>query len=359
MSDNYAIDSHKLMLHPSRVHQWLEAEGNWEKAKKIYPLYVEISPYGGCNHRCDFCALDFMGYKNIAIDIDIMKKMFDSMANKGVKSVMFAGEGEPLLHPHLDQAVEYATQLGIDTSLTTNFVPFKEKKIEVFVRDCKWIKVSLNAGSRQNYAKIHQTQEEDYDRVIENLQKAVALKKEHDYSCTIGIQMVLLPENKDEAVSLAKTAKSIGVDYLVIKPYSNHPQSLQNREIDYKSLVSIKKELDAIDFNVIFRINAIEKEITQKSNYKRCYSTPYFWGYVSSNGDVYGCSVYLTDDKFCYGNINENSFEAIWESDKRKKSLEFVSNELDISECRVNCRMNNINEYLWRLRHPQDHDNFI
>jgi len=44
MSDKYSIDSHKLGLHPLRVSKWLEAKDDWDKLKKIYPIYVEISP---------------------------------------------------------------------------------------------------------------------------------------------------------------------------------------------------------------------------------------------------------------------------------------------------------------------------
>ncbi len=54
--DEYGIDSHKLMFHVPRVNDWLQG-------KTVYPIYIEIAPAGGCNHRCTFCAVDYIGYK--------------------------------------------------------------------------------------------------------------------------------------------------------------------------------------------------------------------------------------------------------------------------------------------------------
>ena len=51
--DKYRIDSHKLIYHVDRVHAWQQGEN-------VYPIYMEISPAGTCNHRCTFCALDYM-----------------------------------------------------------------------------------------------------------------------------------------------------------------------------------------------------------------------------------------------------------------------------------------------------------
>ena len=364
MSDKYNIDSHKLILHPTRVSKWYEAEDDWKKLKKIYPIYVEISPYGGCNHRCTFCALDYMGYSNIALDFDILKNSIINMAQKGVKSLMFAGEGEPLLFKNLDLIVEHCSKVGIDSSLTTNFVPIRKNNVEKFVQNCSWIKVSLNAGTKQNYAKIHRANEQDFDTVIQNLKDAVAYKKQNNLKCTIGVQMLLLPENKDEAVILAKTVKDIGVDYLVIKPYSQHLSShtTQYENIDYSKMLDIEEEVCSVsgeNFSVIFRVNTMKKYVQKQQSYAKCYSTPFFWGYIASDGKVFGCSAYLGDDKFCYGNIYDNSFEQIWESKQRKNSYDYIINELDIKNCRVNCRMDEVNRYLDRLKNPQDHDNFI
>ena len=38
MSDKYRIDSHKLIYHPKRVAEWIDAKGEWDKEKKIYFL---------------------------------------------------------------------------------------------------------------------------------------------------------------------------------------------------------------------------------------------------------------------------------------------------------------------------------
>ena len=69
MSDKYGIDSHKLAYHPQRVSSILNAGDNWNKAKSIYPIYMELSPIGACNHRCTFCAVDYLGYNPVKLDL--------------------------------------------------------------------------------------------------------------------------------------------------------------------------------------------------------------------------------------------------------------------------------------------------
>ncbi|HEY3327331.1 MAG TPA: radical SAM protein [Novimethylophilus sp.] len=366
MSDTYGIDSHKLMYHPIRTAQLLQVGNDWEKAKEVYPIYIEISPVGACNHRCTFCAVDYIGYQSVMLDTDLLKRRLAEMGALGVKSVMYAGEGEPLLHKKIDEIVVATKQAGIDVAFTTNGVAMNERFLQTLPH-ISWIKVSFNAGTAASYARIHRTKAADFDRVINNLKRTVELKKSQNLGCAIGMQSLLLPENMDEMEALARICRDeIGLDYLVIKPYSQHlfSETRAYNEVDYSGLLPLGEKLAAYNtdsFQVVFRSNTMQKTISKESaRYPRCYATPFVWAYMMANGAVYGCSAYLLDERFEYGNINRNSFKDIWQSEKRRESFNFVRNELDIKECRLNCRMDEVNRYLYRIdQNLVPHANFI
>jgi len=67
----------------------------------------------------------------------------------------------------------------------------------------------------------------------------------------------------------------------------------------------------------------------------------------------------LGNENFNLGNINDSSFSVIWEGEGRKHNFLHVRDELSIENCRKNCRMDEVNRYLWELKHPSPHVNFI
>ena len=346
---NRYIDSQKLVFHPRRVAQWDEAD-DWEKAKEIFPLYVEISPVGACNHRCTFCAVDYIGYKAVMLDGVILRKRLSEMAQLGVKSIMFAGEGEPLLHKETNANVLSAFHNELDVAFTTNGV-LLNKLQELNL--CKWLRVSLNAGTAQTYARVHRTKMEDFNTVIKNLEHAVKRKG----TCDLGAQIVLLPENVHEVRRLYEICDDIGLDYLIAKPYSQHKKSethVYEGEHPWDDFLDFKSQTGHCEF--IFRRDSAH---THEITYDKCHATPNFWAYIMATGDVYSCSAYLLDERFNMGNINEHSFKAVWQSKKREANWEFVRNALDIHECRVNCRMDKVNRYLTEFREMEFDKNFI
>ena len=94
------------------------------------------------------------------------------MGGLGVKSIMYAGEGEPFLHKDFTDLVIHTKQSGIDTAITTNGVLMTPANSDKILNATEWIKVSCNAGTPETYAKIHQAKPGDFDRVIANMKYA-------------------------------------------------------------------------------------------------------------------------------------------------------------------------------------------
>lgn len=354
--DRLRIDDHKLMYHVHRVNDWLSGG-------LVYPIYVEIATSGTCNHRCTFCALDYLGYQRRFLDTQVLRARLTEMADRGVKSVMYAGEGEPLLHKDIGEIILFSKSAGLDVAVTTNAVLLRERLVDQVLGAITWIRASIGGGTAETYSSIHRTRAEDFNRVLTNLAYAAKVKSKNKYDCTLGAQLLLLPENYQEAGILAKTLRDIGLDYLIIKPYSQHPLSLTRTYSDlrYGNYLRLRDDLQEYNhngFQVVFRLDTMQKLDELDRGYARCYGLP-FWAYIDAAGNVCGCSAYLGNEALQYGNINEHTFSEIWEGGTRLRSLHWTEDELDIAQCRQNCRMDKINQYLWELRNPPEHVNFI
>jgi radical SAM protein with 4Fe4S-binding SPASM domain len=185
-------------------------------------------------------------------------------------------------------------------------------------------------------------------------------KKKNKIKTTIGIQFLLIDDNEKEAEEIAKICKDLGVDYLSIKPYSHHPKSLNNFEIDYKKCSELKKNImkyASEDYKILYRSNAMDY-LEYNKDYCNCNGLDFF-SLIDAEGNVIPCNLFFTgNDENSYGNINNQSFEEIWTGEKRKQINEKINKNLK-EKCRLGCRLDSINKYLHRLLYPCEHDNFI
>src|SRR3989338_10371059 len=138
MSDKSRIDGQKMDLHPARIAAWLAAKDDWDKAKDIFPMYMEISPIGVCNNECTFCSVDYMLDREDAprLEYTVLERALTDMAQQGLLSAMFAAAREPLLYKNkatgktLADVIVHADTVGVDTAITTNAVLLTEKFAE-------------------------------------------------------------------------------------------------------------------------------------------------------------------------------------------------------------------------------------
>lgn len=353
MAEDIRIDSHKLIYHPERVARWLRGE-------LIYPIEIEIGISGACNHRCVFCAVDYMGYQPRMLDADVLMRNLEVLGKKGLKSVIYAGEGEPLLHPSAPDIFVRTKAAGIDVAASTNGVLFTRAKLEACLQSLTWVRYSIAGATDATYEKIHQCAPGDLQRALANMAEAVEVKCARGLGVTLGAQLLLLPENKDEVVTLAKTVRDIGFDYLTVKPFSQHPQSKAKLTVDYSESLEIQREVMTCEtegFKVYFRTQAIENLVHEKP-YTRCHGLC-FMSYMDSGGDMYPCCVLMGRPDFSYGNIYEDDIGKIWESTRAQEIRALFDGDRIRRECREACRLDEINKYLDALKRPGAHVNFI
>lgn len=353
MAENIRMDSHKLLYHPDRVAKWLRGE-------QIYPIEMEIGLSGACNHRCIFCAVDYMEYKPHMLKADVLVPNLKLMGEKGLKSIIYAGEGEPLVNPEAPEIISKTKEYGIDAAMSTNGVLFTREKARSCLRALSWVRVSIAGATDTTYEKIHQCKTSDLQKVLKNLEDAVAVKRDQKLSTTLGAQLLLLPENKDEVVMLAKMIRELGFDYFTVKPFSQHPSSKAKLSVDYSEAEEIGREVRQYEtdfFKIYFRSKSIEN-LNMEKPYNVCEGL-HFMTYMDAEGDVFPCIVFMGQKDFVYGNIHDKTFSEIWESDRAKKIRAVFDNTFIHKNCRKTCRLDEINKYLHELKNPGAHVNFI
>ncbi len=359
------IDNHKLMYHPERVNELL-------KTGDCYPIYMEIGLTNRCNHRCKFCALDFLVHGGYDIDKQVMLSTLQDMANRGLKSIMFAGEGEPLLHKDIGLFTQKAKEYGLDISMTTNGIPFTQKKREQCLPYLTWIRFSADSGDQEAYAWIHGTKKQDFKKLIYNIEESVKFKNKHNLKTSIAVQTLTLSENMSTLEDLTKICRDIGVDNVQIKPYSHHPQSKNDFSISVKEWNELErlKKYEKKDFKILHRKESM-KRIIKPFSFPECLGAPLI-NLIDSKTNIIQCNIFYDEpllSEFKYGNLYEKDFEEIWKSKERKENLQRLRQQ-GTKMCRKGCRLSAINEWLWGVKQgrinlekpkgpPPEHINFI
>ena len=178
-----------------------------------------------CGAMCSFCyAMIQEPQERASIKTKDALNLLDDFAEIGIKSVSLVSDGESTLSKAYVPFIQHASKLGIDVANATNGWEFEKEKIDQVLPHMTWIRFTVGAGTAEGYAKIMYKGEkhtEVFERAMKNIRYAVELKQKLNLDVSLGIQMVLTPDFKEEILPFAKLALDLGVDYGVIKHCSD------------------------------------------------------------------------------------------------------------------------------------------
>ncbi len=319
------LDSHKLSYHYDRV-------AAWEAGERIAPVGVDMSLTRGCGAMCTFCyAMMQESQARSSMKTAPLLSLLDDFAEVGIRSVSLVSDGESTLSKAYVPFIQHAASLGIDVANATNAWEFEPEKIEQVLPHLTWVRFTVAAGRPESYARIMYKGPEHthvFDRAMAHIRYAVALKKRANLPVTLGIQMVLLPELKDEILPFAQLGLDLGVDYAVIKHCSDDEQGTLG--VDYSAYADLEPLLEQAEAmsneqtKVIVKWSKIRDG--DKPSYKRLYG-PQFLLQISGSGLVAPSGMFFNarHSKLHIGNFTEDKFINIFKSEHYWRVMNYLA----------------------------------
>ena len=318
------LDSHKVSYHYDRIEAW-------ENGEKIAPVSVDMALTRACGAMCSFCYAMVQEPQDRAnVKTKEALELLDDFAEIGVKAVSLVSDGESTLSKAYVPFVQHASKLGIDVGNATNGWEFEKEKVDQVLPHLTWVRFTVGAGTPEGYAKIMYKSKEHtevFDRAINNIKYAVELKRKMNLDVTLGIQMVLTPDFKDEIIPFSKLALDLGVDYGVIKHCSDDEQgSLGIDYSKYKDMFPLITEAENMSTDNTKIIAKWSKLNDERKTYNRLYG-PQFLLQLSGTGLVAPSGQFFNArySKLHIGNFTEERFIDIFKSDRYSRIMNYIA----------------------------------
>ena len=281
---------------------------------------------------CSFCyAMVQEPQERASIKVDSALQLLDDFAEVGVRGVSLISDGESTLSRAYVPFIQHAHKLGIDVGNATNGWEWEPEKIEQVLPYLTWVRFTVAAGRPASYARIMYRGPEStevFDRAMSHIRYAVDLKRRMGLKVTLGIQMVLMPEFKDEIIPFAQLALDLGVDYGVIKHCSDDETgSLGVDYSGYEALYPLLEQAEAMSSDQTKVIVKWEK-IHDKGvpSYQRFYG-PQFLLQISGSGLVAPSGMFFNAkySKLHIGNFTEERFIDIFRSERYWGAMNYLA----------------------------------
>jgi MoaA/NifB/PqqE/SkfB family radical SAM enzyme len=336
---------------------------------------VDMALTQSCNYGCIYCYGKLQKNKGKEITWYVMRDFIDDCAEIGVKSIAFVSDGESTLSPAFNYSVRYGYKKGLDIAVGTNGYLLDGHRLRATLHCLTYLRFNISAGEPKRYAEIMGVPERWFKVVVDNIKKAVELKKLLNLPVTIGLQMVLLPAFQDQILPLAKLGRELGVDYLVIKHCTDDENgSLGVNYKGYKELYDTIKEAEQLttdSYLVKAKWSKIESEGDR--GFEQCYAPPFLLQ-ISGSGLVTTCGCFFNPKygKYHIGNIATTRFKDIvfsnryWEVMNELASPRFNAKTMCGKLCvqhKVSEALDQYKKGLITLERPEGdpplHENFI
>lgn len=352
MSD-LAKEHNNLILDGTKINWHLDRVEAWQRGERIAPITIDMSLTRACNYSCGFCYAMFQENDRKIINKKVIFDFLEDCAEIGVKGISFVSDGESTISPVFTDACRYGHELGISMAVGTNAFVLTKNRLEEVMPYLTYLRINFSAGEKKRYSEIMGVKENYFDRVCQNIKDMVSIKKRDNLKVTLGMQMVLMPQDADQILPFAKLGKELRPDYAIIKHCSDNEDGGLGVDYDgYEKLYPLLREAEKMsdkDYKCVIKWSKIEDKGNNNRSYQRCYGAP-FMLQLSGSGLVAPCGGLFNEKykKFHIGNICDTRFKDIWNSDRYWEVMNYLSSPKFNAQkmCASLCLQHKVNETL-------------
>lgn len=336
------------------------------------PYYVDFSVTPFCNLKCGFCSASAANNKsnNKSMSLSDIERIFDEFDKNDVLRVSIEG-GEPFLRNDIIDILKIADKHVFSYYINTNATLITEDLVkEIAKTKVEKLCISVD-GPNEN---IH-----DKSRGVKgSFKKTInAIKMLLNHQVSVDAIITLNKSNKDYIIETLEFLKSIGIKNVAIMLLATVGDASENMKDMYVNFDEWKSIL--VDLTILKKSNKLPVNLNIVSTGEsKCPWEIYIplklanmaddlkvW--ISDNnvstlsnedfgctagkdnlaidgyGNVYGCSLMISEPNLIAGNIFDNSLSDIWNTSSvfnsmRKASLSDIKGECRECELLYNCK---------------------
>jgi len=343
------------------------------------PASINLDITTACNYACDHCVDMEILNQGIKYNHENLLSSIGLMAEKGLRSVIVIGGGEPTLYPKFGEVMRFMKSLGLQVSVVSN--GSGQKKI-LEIADCleetDWVRLSLDAASDDIFQRMHKpkkgiTLDEICSYVPEIKKVNPRFKFGFSYIVTwkgAFINDTNIVENIHEVAAAAKRARDYQFDYISLKPFltrapDNNAEivDLNERNADFDRIVERllaaveeARQYETDDFKVYATTNL---KVLANRSYRDYTQQPHtchmqFFRQVLSPLGMYNCPVYRNQKHGYVGSKEAYSTPERYD-ETRGRTAKLIGSFDAHQQCReVTCLYNHVNWWIEDLiEHPE------
>jgi len=231
------------------------------KKKKVIPIHVQICPTNRCNLDCPFCSCARRNEQE-ELKLEELKEIVDICLALGTQAITLAGGGEPLLHPDINEFLEYCSERKIPVGLVTNGNLLERLKQKAS-KAIRWCRISYGDGRN------------DWDKFKDTVTNTVARFPQIDW----GLSYIVTENpNLIAQINVVELANRLMFTHIRFSPDLYNPEKVDLNEIrTILSALSIDTRL----------VHYHYKQEISKGN-RECRSS-LLKPMISADGNIYPC----------------------------------------------------------------------